>query len=48
MSDKNWQTFLIAFGFFMVATSPLTPIRLLNAITGVAMILLGWYLLKKK
>lgn len=48
MPDKNWQTFVIALGFFLVAVSPLTPLRGVNAIAGFSLILLGYVLLKKK
>lgn len=47
-SDKNWQIFLIALGFFLVATSPFTPIKILNIITGLVLVLLGYYLVKKE
>ncbi|MFC5631320.1 MULTISPECIES: hypothetical protein [Streptococcus] len=48
MPDKNWQTFVIVLGFFLIAISPITPFKLLNVITGIVLILLGFVLLKKK
>lgn len=48
MPDKNWQTFVIALGFFLIAISSITSFKLLNVSTGIVLILLGYFLLKKK
>lgn len=46
--EKNGATFLMALGFFLVAVSPLWGNKYLNIITGIALVGLGYYFLKKK
>lgn len=46
--EKNGSTFTIALGFFLIAVSPLYGYQYLNMLTGIALVGVGYYFLKKK
>ena len=47
MKEKRGATFLVALGFFIIATSPLMGNKYLQIISGFACLGLGFYLMKK-
>ncbi len=46
--EKNGSSFLIAFGFFIIAVSPTFGNQYYNLITGFLFIFLGFYWMKKR
>ncbi|MGT2772172.1 hypothetical protein [Streptococcus marimammalium] len=48
MTQKNGSLFLMAIGFFLIAISPTMGNKYLNILSGLSLVLLGLYLIKKK
>ncbi|WP_185696559.1 hypothetical protein [Streptococcus minor] len=44
----SWATFLLAFGFFLIAISPFSSRKYLTIVAGVALAGLGYFLTRKK
>ncbi|MCW6661288.1 hypothetical protein NHG28_03515 [Aerococcaceae bacterium NML201209] len=47
-NKKSWATFLMALGAFLIAVSPLSTGKYLNILSGLALIVFGFVMVKRK
>lgn len=46
--DNKWYLFLISLGFLLVATSPMVVNTTFNVVSGLALVGLGFFSMRKK
>lgn len=47
MPKKTGSSFVMALGFFIIAISPLLAYKYLHILSGLSLVALGYYLMKK-